>query len=495
MSLAWRGANISQLSWSAPRFHFGPAISRATTLAPNSRRLVVTRFIAGDFRRAIALVAIGISLGVVVTLVGLGSVFCRVSEGSPATSEATTAIPKPTIGPDQQTQATPTPNVVVRPIVKVLVPSDSSESNGPSPAAATAAESGRHDASGADGTSRHTPHPYGSTAVDSEWEITVLQSFRGKEAWDLINHPSPRSRNSIKPGREFVLLEVSAKYKGEDRGDISPRYFGITGSSGVLWLPSRMGPLGFGREPPLDAELRSGEQMQGWFVLEVLEEERDLVLVFTTNRIAVVGHGEMHVDSLNVLIMGFGGSGGFGGYGGNAGKVSLEGAQYIALSPNAHVPYPSSPESERVFTTPSRPDDPIPSDAGGVVDQVEVRVLEVIRGAQASDWIRAVDRDYVPPEAGMDYVLVRVQTRFGRASGDPVLVASGMFGLVTADGDSYERPGVSTPFPWLDAVLYPGGVKQGWVLLQAPVKVRKLVMAVSSPFERGEDDRIYLELR
>ena len=94
----------------------------------------------------------------------------------------------------------------------------------------------------------------------------------------------------------------------------------------------------------------------------------------------------------------------------------------------------------------------------------------------------------------MDYVLVRVQTRLGTTSGDPVLVASGLFSLLGAGGDVYERPGVTTPFPRIDAVLYPGGVKQGWVLLQAAADDRKLVLAVDSPFERGEDHRIYLEL-
>ena len=431
-------------------------------------------------------------MGVAITLIGVGSVLCRAPGDALATPVTSTPTPEPTNTPGQAILAMPTPTVGGGPVVEVVDPSDPSKSRMPSPSTATTAEPGLHDAAGAEGTSRHTPHPYGATAVDAEWEITVLQSFRGQEAWNLISYPTPRMRNSLKPGREFVLVEISATYVGEDQGDIAPRYFAITGSSGVLWLPHL---IGLGREPLLDAELLSGERTQGWFVLDVREEERDLVLVFTTAPIAVVGHGEMYVDSLNVLQMGFGGSGGFGGYGGSAGKVDLDSAHYIALSPDAHVPYPSSAESEGGSTTPSRPDDPIPADAGGVVAQVEVRVLEVIRGAQASEWIRSVDRDYEPPEGGMDYVLVRVETRFRSASGDPVLVTSGLFSLLGDKGETYERPNVQTPFPRIDAILYPGGVNQGWVALQAAVNDGRLVLAVDSPFERSEDDRIYLELR
>ena len=95
----------------------------------------------------------------------------------------------------------------------------------------------------------------------------------------------------------------------------------------------------------------------------------------------------------------------------------------------------------------------------------------------------------------MDYVLVRVETRFRSASGDPVLVTSGLFSLLGDDGEIYERPDVLTPSPRIDAILYPGGVNQGWVALQAAVNDRKMVLAVDSPLERSEDDRIYLELR
>ena len=143
---------------------------------------------------------------------------------------------------------------------------------------------------------------------------------------------------------------------------------------------------------------------------------------------------------------------------------------------------------------PSRPDDPIPTDASGVVAQVEVRVLEVIRGEQANEWIRAVDGDYEPPEAGMDYVLVRVETRSRRASGDPMLFTSGLFSLLGDEGEIYERPDVLTPFPRIDAILYPGGVNQGWMALQAAVNDRRLVLAVESPLAGSKDNRVYLEL-
>ena len=226
-----------------------------------------------------------------------------------------------------------------------------------------------------------------------------------------------------------------------------------------------------------------------------------MVLVFTAKMVSFgygelpsgeVGYGTSGSGPLGLLHWRFGGFGS-GSYGGQAGIVKLKDAHYMALSPNAHVPYPSS-EAEGEATTPSRIDDPIPFDASGVVDQVEVRALEAIRGEQAYEWIRAVDENYEPPQAGMDYVLVRVEARLTRASGDLVLVASGMFSLVGADGAVYERPDVLTSVPRIDAVLYPGGVNQGWVLLQAAVHDGRLVLAVDSPFEGSEADRIYLEL-
>ena len=261
------------------------------------------RHITGDHRRAVALVAVGVAVGVVITLIGVGSVLCQAPGDSLATPVASTPIPEPTNAPGQAipamptrnvVDAMPTPYVVVLPVVEVSGPSDPSNSRMPSPSTATTAEPGMHDAAGAEGASRHTPNPYGATAVDSEWEITVLQSFRGKEAWDLITRATPEARNRLSPGREFVLIEIAATYTGE-AGEVPGVYgigaasFAITGSSGVLWtnLPRRIGP-----EPrfPIELKRRAGERTQGWIVIDVLEDERDLVLVYTAKMVSVIGY-------------------------------------------------------------------------------------------------------------------------------------------------------------------------------------------------------------
>ncbi len=436
------------------------------------------------FRRIAAVVAVAI----VIMLVVVGTVICRVSENPNARPGETANAPEPTSGSDQDAVATP--GVTVGTVVEGVTPQSTSASIALCPSGARTAEPREPAFDGAEGSSRHNPYAFGATAKDPEWEITVLQSLRGNEAWErIIRAGTPGIDRHIR-GREFVLIEISAAYVGDEQGEIGLRHFGITGASGVLWVPSR---TGLGPDPILDVDetVPTGERIQRWLLLHVTQDERDLVLVFTTQSITVRGHGQMHASSLAALPMGFGGRGAFGG---GSGRVAMEGAKYFALSTDTSVPLPPSWESRGVATTPSQPDNPIRSGRHGVVAQVEVRVLEVLRGMQAAELIRSVDRYYDPPSVGWEYVVLRVCVGFRSATGDPIMVTSGIFGLLDDGGEISDRPDVTTPWPWIDAVLYPGGVNQGWVALQAQVYNRQLTLVVRSPFDPDEKERIYLEI-
>ncbi len=106
---------------------------------------------------------------------------------------------------------------------------------------------------------------------------------------------------------------------------------------------------------------------------------------------------------------------------------------------------------------------------------VEITLLEVVRGKKARERINSQDVSDQPPQTGFDYVLALV--RFGyyqrgrRQGSEAYRLTEGQFAAVSADGkQEYELPSISQqPQPSLIGRLFnPGETHEGWILLQVP---------------------------
>lgn len=111
---------------------------------------------------------------------------------------------------------------------------------------------------------------------------------------------------------------------------------------------------------------------------------------------------------------------------------------------------------------------------------VEITLLEIVRGKEAWERIKAqgVAGDLL--KSGYEYILARIKLgyfRKGRAAGGEVYkLVEGQFAAVSPDGQTeYDIPsGLPQPHPQLiDGTLSPGESREGWILLQVPKDEKK----------------------
>lgn len=96
-----------------------------------------------------------------------------------------------------------------------------------------------------------------------------------------------------------------------------------------------------------------------------------------------------------------------------------------------------------------------------------VTVKEVIRGAEAWEKVKAANMFNKEPEAGMEYVLVKVSATVSDVADDAsVSLTSGSFDFFATDYSSYPLTFVVSPDPAFGGDLYSGGTTEGYVCTQ-----------------------------
>jgi len=104
---------------------------------------------------------------------------------------------------------------------------------------------------------------------------------------------------------------------------------------------------------------------------------------------------------------------------------------------------------------------------GGAGNEYEVRLtlLEIIRGTEAWQRIKAANRFNDPPKAGFEYILFKV--RFDYLSGstpDKTFDISPVwFHVISGKGKVYDYESVVEPDPEISTNLYPAASHEGWI--------------------------------
>jgi hypothetical protein len=111
---------------------------------------------------------------------------------------------------------------------------------------------------------------------------------------------------------------------------------------------------------------------------------------------------------------------------------------------------------------------------------VEMTLLEIVRGNEAWERIKAQGSLNEPPKTGFEFVLVHIRFGYFRRSrgmgGEVYRLTKGQFAAFSSDGKTeYEIPAVlSQPQPQLiDSTISPGESRDGWILLQVPKDDKK----------------------
>ena len=306
-----------------------------------------------------------------------------------------------------------------------------------------------------DGLTRARPVPLGETAVTEDWEVTVLESLRGEDAWDAIQEAN-RFNDPPDEGMEYVLLRARVRYIGSEDEDepASESLFRATGSEHILYDS----PWVTDPEPELDADLYPGGVAEGWVTEQVAVDEEDLLVRF-----------EPLYD------------------------WSGDHVRYLALEEGAAVLPEPSLSDVVTNTLGTDRDDPAPLGETLVTDSWEVTVLEVVRGDEAWDMSQEANQYNDPPDDDMEYVLVRARVRYVGDEADAQRISEGAFEITGDAKVLHEVPSAVDPDRRLGFELYPGGERVGWMTQQAEEGEEGLMLVFDNPLEYRDPLR-YLAL-
>ncbi len=279
------------------------------------------------------------------------------------------------------------------------------------------------------GVSRANPFPP-STIVDVlNWEIQVLEAIRGDAAWQIVheanqfNDPAPEDMEYL-----LVKLRVKATFTDAEARSIGRGDFDLVGQRAVVYT-------GFAAVPPdpiLEAELSPDNETEGWIAYLVGQEESNLLLIVDET---------LNSDDLPTFI-------------------ALEEGSTLGVDPTLVDIQPTDIGVSA--------DNPAPLERTAIAEDWEIAILDAMSGDAAWELIVEANSYNDPPPEGMEYIAVRVRVRSISPQDEVQMINDHYFTTLDSAGTLHETPSIVEPEPELQAFLYPGGVYEGWVVVQAP---------------------------
>jgi hypothetical protein len=125
-----------------------------------------------------------------------------------------------------------------------------------------------------------------------DMKITLLDVFRGEEAWKRIQEASP-SNKPAKEESEYILARVKFEYRarsipGACVHPLEPNQFTAYTAGGEDYAAaSVVSPM-----PEMRKRLKSGDIYEGWLVFAVSKEDAAPIMSFSAGDGGAVQHGE-----------------------------------------------------------------------------------------------------------------------------------------------------------------------------------------------------------
>lgn len=125
--------------------------------------------------------------------------------------------------------------------------------------------------------------------------------------------------------------------------------------------------------------------------------------------------------------------------------------------------------------------------------ELAITLLEVVRGKDAVERIKAQGISDKPPETGFEYILARINCGYFykvRGFDDEYRLTEGQFVAVSADGRTeYEIPSIlQQPQPQIIGwVFHPGESREGWIIFKVPEDDKRPLLV----FKREHVEGVY----
>ena len=308
------------------------------------------------------------------------------------------------------------------------------------------------------GLGRYQPFPRSEVVSAPNWDVQILETKRGEEAWvdiqnaNQFNDPAPE-------GMEYLLVNLHVKSTYADNEEHSITYcdFDVTGDKKILYTCSMSSVVT--PEPQLDATLYTGGEAEGWAGYLVGVGEGNLILI---------------VDE--------------------SWSFEEDAKRYIALDDGASISVPDDLLSISPSDIGKDRLDPAPKNEILITDGWEIAVLESIRGAEALVKVQEGNMFNDPPDAGMEYIVERIHVRYIGTEDKSVNISSSDFKSTGSANTVYDNPYVVSPEPSLDITLYPGGEYEGWVVVQAAEGETGVSLVFDPLWDFSGDSKRYISL-
>lgn len=306
------------------------------------------------------------------------------------------------------------------------------------------------------GLSRANPFGPGDVVSSDSWEVQVLETVRGEEAWQQIlaanqfNDPPPE-------GMEYLSILIYAKNisAAEDAIRISDADFNVTGEDNILYDRAYVSGL----EPELEAELFSDGETEGWITYLVREDEHNLMLV----------HDELF-------------------------SFDEDDNRYVALEEGASVVVDSSLYEISPTTSGLTRQEPVPLGETVTTEEFEVTIKEVRRGDDVYNMLLEANQFNDPPDEGMVYMAALIHAKRIGTADRATEISYIEFDPTGSANILYERPSVVEPDDRIGAYLFPGGEAEGWYIFEVPADEANIMLAYEPLFSFDDEDLRFLAI-
>lgn len=300
------------------------------------------------------------------------------------------------------------------------------------------------------GEFRGNPLPADTIIDKHNWIIEILEFERGEAAWQSLHSAHPHNQLPS-PGEEY--LNVKLRIKNKDLTEEQFLSYGLTGDT-LIKYHSHENDL-ISQDPWLERSVPARTELEGWDTFVIQENEDNLMLVFD------IGDYE-------------------------------DPPVYIALEPNTAISFNETMVNITRTDLGISPDQPVPFGQTATGEDWQLMVLDVVKGDHAWEQILETNQFNDPPEAGMEYIMVKLNARYIGLNDEGDDISYSPFSIFANSGNEFKHASVVEPEPDLDYNLYPGGEADGWIVLAVPEKAKNLLLFFS-PDSSGANDR-YLSL-